>query len=151
MKGPKQMGIEFPEHQASGAAEMLALIKLADDPVAAGTRLSQLVKASEAADAATERAKTELAKAEDAQRKTDLAVRDLTTRISTFQSWSDGTEKALREREAAVKAAEQAIARRAHDCGNREAAIAEREAEHKSLMARLRVHLDQFAGEAGNE
>jgi hypothetical protein len=134
--------LQLPE--AGDANALLAMIRLSDDPEAAEARLRQLVKAAAEHDAAAARAKDVIAQAAESQRKAEVAVADLTTRTETFQSWSSGTEKALRSREGAVHAAEENLAKREQDCRNQEADIATRVAEHTFLMRRLRAHLDEF-------
>jgi chromosome segregation ATPase len=140
----RTMNIEFPEHQASDASAMLALIRLSDDAPAAEARLRQLVRASQEADAATERAKAATAEASEAQRKAEVAIGDLTTRVSEFQAWSTSTTASLTAREAAVLQAEAAAADCERQLKNRAADLDQRATEHANLMKRLRAHLDEF-------
>jgi hypothetical protein len=90
------------------------------------------------------RAKDAIVEAGEAQRKAEVAVADLTTRVSEFQAWTTSTEAALWAREAAVLEAERVSQEREQENRNRAAEIEQREVEHANLMKRLRAHLEEF-------
>jgi hypothetical protein len=127
--------------EASADQRALALVQIAVDPEGTKVRIKELAEATAAHDAACQAAEAKVTEAE-------AKVTEAERRETATNAWAEQTTKRLNERAAAADAAAEALANREKQCRNREAALAERETEHASLMARLRLHLDQFAGEA---
>jgi chromosome segregation ATPase len=132
----------------SADARALALVQIAVDPAGTKARLEELTAATRAHDAARETAETDAAEAEAKVTDAEARQAEVVRRESEANAWIEQTKKNLNEREAACRAAEEAVARRERDCKNSAADLATKFAEHRALMARLRLHLDQFAGEA---
>jgi hypothetical protein len=135
------MNLDLPE-QAASAAALMALVRTAADPKSTEARLGQLVSATRESDMIRVRAEKAVADADVAKRGAEAALSDLATRTSEFQAWHDGTRRKLDERAASTR--EENVARRERECGNREADIATRVAEHAAMMKRLHLHLAEF-------
>ena len=127
--------------EARGVTHALVLLAAAAEPKAAKARLDQINKATAEHTAQRAAAEKIVAEASAKQEATDAASADLVKRTADFQSWSNVTERAYREREERIRQNEEAGARREAALAAAEDDLARRVAAHDRRLQSLKESL----------
>jgi hypothetical protein len=124
--------------EARAVARTFELIAVAGDPMAAKTRLQEIVDAT--AELAKQRVAAEITTAEAYNKRTaaEALDADVTKRVANHQQWVDATERSYREREARILENERIWGERNAALEARETDLASRVAAHESLVRKLK-------------
>jgi len=114
------------------------LLAAVGDAKAAKVRLEQITAATAAYSEQRSAAEKIVAEAATKRVAAEAADTDLAKRTEQFQTWTDGTEKSFRAREARILENEQIWSKKNAELEAREVDLARREREHAGLVQRLK-------------
>jgi hypothetical protein len=128
--------------ETRATSHAFALIAVAADPAATKQRLSEISAATKEHAATRDAAAATIAEVETKQAALAAAAAAHAETEGLFNARVEVNERKHRQREEAIRAAQDAVANRERDCSNREAELKVRVAEHEALMRRLKAHVE---------